>query len=52
MGCTSGERPGRALAAAGDFDAARPLLEEALAMFEALGTVREPDRVRAALSSL
>ena len=43
---------GRALAAGGDAIAARPLLEQALATFERLGTLGEPDRVRAALAEL
>ncbi len=38
--------------AAGDPRAARPLLERALAIFESLGTLDEPVRVRAALAAL
>jgi class 3 adenylate cyclase/tetratricopeptide (TPR) repeat protein len=43
---------GRSFAAAGDSDAARDVLERSLATFERLGTLGEPDRVRAALSGL
>ena len=38
--------------AAGDSAGARALLERALAVFEELGTVDEPPRVRAALARL
>ena len=43
---------GRALAALGDVETARALLEDALTTFEYLGTLGEPDRIRAALSRL